>query len=246
MAIDPFKGSLAARNAGNLFVELRANLADLQRQMATGQKADTYGRLGFERRTSLDLHAKLSTLDGYQATIQDASLRLNLMDASLERIAALVQDTKSAAVPGSFDPGSDGRTIAQRTAEEGFKEAIDLLNVDDNGRYLFSGRAADVEPVASYDLILNGDGSHAGLKQLIAERKAADLGSNGLGRLTLTPGAAGVAVSEEAAGLPFGFKISGAAADGSGIVASSRPARRPPLAWRWPASRPMATRCAWY
>ena len=131
-----------------------------------------------------------------------------------------MQNTKSAAVPGSFDPGSDGRTIAQRTAEEGFKEAIDLLNVDDNGRYLFSGRAADVKPVASYDLILNGDGSHAGLKQLIAERKAADLGSNGLGRLTLTPAAAGVTVSEEAPGLPFGFKISGAAADGSGIVAS--------------------------
>ena len=30
---------------------------------------------------------------------------------------------------------------------------------------------------------MNGDGARAGLKQLIAERNQADLGSNGLGRL---------------------------------------------------------------
>ena len=126
---------------------------------------------------------------------------------------------KSAAVPGSFDPE---RRPYHRPARprEGSKEAIDLLNVDANG----ATRSPAAPPTKSrgkfYDLILNGDGSHAGLKQLIAERKAADLGSTGLGRLTLTPAAAGVTVSEGAPGLPFGFKISGAAADGSGIVAS--------------------------
>ena len=33
---------------------------------------------------------------------------------------------------------------------------------------------------------MNGDGARAGLKQIIAERKQADLGADGLGRLVIS------------------------------------------------------------
>ena len=58
-----------------------------------------------------------------------------------------------------------------------------MLNTAADGRYLFSGRTVDQEPVASTDQILNGNGAQAGLKQVIDERKQADLGASGLGRL---------------------------------------------------------------
>jgi flagellar hook-associated protein 3 FlgL len=60
--------------------------------------------------------------------------------------------------------------------------------------------------VETLDHILNGDGTRAGLKQLIAERNQADLGIDGLGRLdinALTP--TSVEVAEQATS--FGFKL---------------------------------------
>jgi flagellin-like hook-associated protein FlgL len=94
------------------------------------------------------------------------------------------------------------------------KESIDLLNMDVAGRYLFSGRSSETMPVESYDRIMNGDGTKAGLKQLIAERKAADLGSDNRGRLALThaAGSTSVTLAESAvAGVRdnFGFSIEG-------------------------------------
>ncbi|MFN5527723.1 flagellar protein, partial [Bradyrhizobium sp.] len=48
----------------------------------------------------------------------------------------------------------------------------------------------------------------AGLKQVIAERRQADLGLNGLGRLNLSASATmPITLSEDVAGSPFGFKL---------------------------------------
>ena len=57
---------------------------------------------------------------------------------------------------------------------------------------------------------MNGYGARAGLKQVISERRQADLGLNGLGRLDI-PAAVGetVSVAEDAAGSPFGLKLAG-------------------------------------
>jgi len=68
--------------------------------------------------------------------------------------------------------------------------------------------ASDQEPVVSADLIVNGDATRAGLKQVMAERLQADLGAGGLGRLDvtkLTP--TQVSVAEDAVS-PFGLKLS--------------------------------------
>ena len=71
------------------------------------------------------------------------------------------------------------------------------------------------------DHILNGNGSQAGLKQVIAERNQADLGADGLGRLVV-PAAAGsvVSVSEDSIGSPFGLKLSGVNSTFSGATVS--------------------------
>jgi flagellar hook-associated protein 3 FlgL len=62
--------------------------------------------------------------------------------------------------------------------------------------------------VASADNILNGTGTQAGLKQVIAERLQADLGTSGMGRLVLSsPSATSVQVAEDVAGSPFGLKL---------------------------------------
>ena len=58
------------------------------------------------------------------------------------------------------------------------------------GRRLFGGTRTDVDPVVDMRAMLDGQGSKAGLKQLIGERRAADLGLND-GWLAATAGRAG-------------------------------------------------------
>src|SRR5262249_4462094 len=72
--------------------------------------------------------------------------------------------------------------------------------------------------------ILDGDGARAGLKRVIAERKLADLGADGLGRLTLaSPTATSVSVAEDAVS-PFGLKLSAVSSNLSGATVTGPPA----------------------
>jgi flagellin-like hook-associated protein FlgL len=97
---------------------------------------------------------------------------------------------------------------------------VGMLNTAADGRYLFSGRAVDQEPVASTDQILNGSGVQAGLKQVIDERRQADLGTTGLGRLIVgAPSPTSVSLDEDAVS-PFGFKLVGATTAIAGATVS--------------------------
>src|ERR1041384_5208475 len=94
-------------------------------------------------------------------------------------------------------------------------QLLALLNAQAGDRYLFSGRAPDTPAVETLDHILNGNGSRAGLKQLINERNQADLGSDGRGRLTIGAGGPNTGQIDEKA-TTFGFKL------GSGHTTLSR------------------------
>ena len=101
-----------------------------------------------------------------------------------------------------------------------------MLNTSADGRYLFSGRTVDQMPVETTDHILNGDGLKAGLKQVIDERRQADLGTSGLGRLTV--GAERhVGVADRGCRSPFGFKLVGATTAIAGATVTP-PAGAPP------------------
>lgn len=201
----------------NQFVASRSQLDDLQRQLVTKKRSETFADLGMDRGTSLDLNNKLSTLDGYLTGIQRADVNLKLMTKSVENFTKLVNEMKSDARPGSYLPSSTGRSAPQVLAEEKFKQVLDMLNTDVNGRYLFSGRTSDVEPVEGFSLIMDGDATHAGLKQLIAERKLADLGTTGMGRLTAGGAGTAATITEEAGDPPYGFKIAAASTNSAAL-----------------------------
>ncbi|MGL4324101.1 MAG: hypothetical protein ACRCTD_08670 [Beijerinckiaceae bacterium] len=206
----------ATQNSADLMRNLRQSATDLQRQMATGKKSETYSGLGIDRRKSLDIHSRLSTLEGFQNTIRDTKLQIQVMDQSLSRLDKMALDAKSMARPGSYQPDASGRAIAQWNADENLKFAVDLLNADIGGRYLFSGRSSDIRPVVSFDEMINGTAGRAGVKQMVMERETADLGTGLLGRLSV-PALAGATVSLERdggnPGAMFGFTLTGIATD---------------------------------
>ncbi len=209
-------GSQTALMVQPLF-DMRRQLDDLQRQLGTGKKADTYAGLGLDRGLTVGLRTQLSSMDGYDDTIANVGLRANLAQSSLTRMAAIGRDVKSAA----FKASTGGVGVSHETAYAALGEIVGLLNVQAGDRYLFSGQATDKPSVASLDEMLNGDGVRAGLKQLISERNQADLGASGLGRLVISNPAPGtVAMAEDAVGSAFGFKLAGVNSSLTGATAT--------------------------
>lgn len=219
-------GLYNTRRNSDLFVSLRGQLDDLQRQLSTGQRSTTYGGLGAGSTTSLNVRATLSGIDAYKRNIQDGQLRIQIVSKGMDQLVKLANDGKGDLAITAYTPGGDGRTQGQLTAEGRLRQMVDILNSEVNGRYLFSGRASDVKPLADFDAIINGDGTGDGVKTLIDERKRADLGVSSAtslyGRLT-APTVAGnsVSIAEEAGGLPFGFKLAASNSTSPGITTAT-------------------------
>jgi flagellin-like hook-associated protein FlgL len=190
-------------------VEMRRQLDDLQRQLGTGKKADTYAGIGLDRGLLVGLRNRISALDGYESTASNIGVRIDLAQNALGRLGDIGRTVKATAFQ-STTIESNGTTIAQSTAYASLGEILGLLNTQIGDRYIFSGRGADVPSVASVEQVMDGDGARAGFRQVVAERKLADLGADGRGRVVVSaPTATSVQLAEDVAGSPFGFKLSG-------------------------------------
>ncbi len=222
-------------------VDMRRQLDDLQRQLGTGQKADTYAGMGLERGLAVGLRSHLAALGGYDNAITNVGVRIDLAQGALDRMSDITHSVKAAAFQSpSID--SSGATIAQSTAYSELGELLGLLNIQVGDRYLFSGRASDRPAVETLEHVMNGDGARAGFKQVVAERKQADLGASGLGRLVIsTPTATSVQVAEDAVS-PFGFKLAGRDLEPDRRDGDAIRGRRPPTrSISAPSIRPPAT-----
>jgi flagellar hook-associated protein 3 FlgL len=188
--------------------DMRSQLADLQRQLGTGQKSTSYAGLGIDRGLAVGLRAKLAALNGYSDSITQIGVRVGVQQTALSQIAELGSTVKSAAFTQQFDLDATGQTATQRAAASQLDQMLGLLNAPAGDRYLFSGRAGDKPATDTLDHILNGDGARAGLKQVITERNQADLGANGMGRLQIPPASGSqVSITEETPPTVFGMKL---------------------------------------
>jgi flagellin-like hook-associated protein FlgL len=205
MQISSYAQSLTMRNSIN---NIQTQLQDLQKQLTTGLKTDSFAGLGDARSLVLSLNNQVSQSNSYLGTIQTTQLRMKSSMDALTSMNNIASELKTGSLTGPFDLTSGGQTNLQITAGMRLSEVVDLLNLNVGDRQLFSGKSTQTEPVVNSNLMLNGDTTHAGLKTVIAQRNAADLG-DGKGRLTLTlPAVDTVSMSEDAAGSPYGFKLS--------------------------------------
>lgn len=213
--------TITRSNASQNLLSMRTQLEDLQRQLGTGKRSETYGGLGPDRSLSVSFRGQIASIDAYTGTTDLLSLRFKLLDTSLTRLSAVPTDIRAALDPNAYEVRLDGKTDAQKTAAIGLDEVIGLLNSSADGRYLFSGKSTDTKPVVAASVMLNGEGAKAGLKQVIAERLTADLGTNGRGRLDLSSSGTTVSVTRQSPlSAEFGFKIADAEVTGSAVTVS--------------------------
>ncbi len=206
----------------------RAQSDDLQRQLATGLKSETYGDLGLDRRRVIEFNGDISQLQGYVRSIDQANVRVDILDKTLSQIFESVSTSRTDSLSTNFELNTDGQTLFQSEAHARFQDIATILNTEAGGRYIYSGAEVTTKPVAPPNDILDGVGAQAGFKQVAAERQLADLGSDLKGRVTLSqPSATEVRITEDGTH-PFGFKLTGVNSTVTGLTAPALPTGAPP------------------
>ena len=206
MAIDGVNGRTAY--IGSAIVNLRNQLNDLTTQLASGKVSTTYAGQGTDRGFALSLRAQVASIDAFSDTATNVNTRLSVANLALQGVSDISKSTKSAAASSTIVLNNNGQTSGQVTAQASFANAVSLLNSQSGDRYLFSGRATDQPATVTADVMLDGNGAQAGLKQLIDERRQADQGVGNMGRLAVSSPPLTTTVTKLAEdGSAFGFKL---------------------------------------
>jgi len=189
--------------------KMQDRFGDLQVQLGTGMKASTLADMGRDLPLSLSVRSRLGKIEGYKANIATVDLRLSFLDKTMSRFDSIEGEARNSAVQGQYGTGNINMATLPSLSKARLDEVVTLLNSDVAGRYLFGGSNTDSAPVPDTTALLEGQGGKAGFKAVVTERKAADAGGLGNGRLTSGHVALSSTVTLAEDGLhPFGLKLS--------------------------------------
>jgi flagellar hook-associated protein 3 FlgL len=198
----------ANSSLGQAVLNINNQLTSLSTQLASGEKSTTYAGMGTNEGFAIAARSQLASISAFTDTMTNITTNIGVSNTALQALVNIGQTVQNSATGSSQALNSTGQTIGQQTALSQLSSMLGILNTQSGDRYIFSGSAINTPSVAPVDTILNGTTAQAGLKQVIAERQQADLGTNGLGRLVISqPTPTSVSVGEDVAGSPFGMKL---------------------------------------
>lgn len=196
---------------------LSEKMNDLTRQLASGKISETFSGLGSSASLVLSMRSDISEMSAYQDNISYTQIRVSTMVDVYSRVDAMGRSLQSDLLGAGFELLSDGRTLEQQMAGANFDELVALMNTELEG-YLFSGTATSTAPVANSDEILNGTTTKDGVSQYIDQYQQANLGPNGLGRMTMNTTTDTVTLAEDSDPSAYGFKLSGSNTDSAAVT----------------------------
>ena len=191
-------------------LNLNNQMTTLSTQLASGEKSTSYAGMGVNEGFAIAARSQLASISAFTDTMTNVNTMISAANNALQSLSSLGGQVQSAAAATPATLDSTGQTVAQQNASAQLASMIGILNTPAGDRYLFSGTAIGTPATVPVDEMLNGTTTQAGLKTLISERAQAD-GTTGTGRLTISNPAATptvVSVAEDAAGSPFGLKLS--------------------------------------
>src|ERR1700744_787298 len=211
--------SLGSANSalGQAITSLNNQMTTLSTQLATGEKSTSYAGMGAGEGFAIAARSQLANIAGYTTTISNVPPSINAANNALQALSNLGGQVQNAAAGTPQTLDASGQTIAQENATAELQSMVGILNTPSGDRYLFSGTAINTPATVSVDQMMNGTATQAGLKTVMAERAQADGAVPGAtGRLTVAtsnstavpPAPTVVSVAEDAAGSPFGLKLS--------------------------------------
>ena len=218
---------------GQAVQNLNTQLTNLSTQLASGEKSTSYSGMGVGEGFAIAARSQLASISAFGDTITNVNTTIGVANTALQSLSQITGQVQSAAASTPQNINNTGQTIAQQNAQTELSSIVGILNTQAGDRFVFSGSAINTPSVASVDNIMNGTGTQAGLKQVIAERAQADgTGTGGLGRLVITPPSVAspttVSVAEDSAVSPFGLKLSSVSSSLSGGAVVTPPSGSPP------------------
>ncbi|MDB5612892.1 MAG: hypothetical protein JWQ22_545 [Devosia sp.] len=191
--------------------KMQDKFATLQMQLGTGEKASKLSEMGRDLPLSLSVRSRLGSIEGFSANIDTVNLRLSFLDKTMTRLDKIEGEARNSAVQGQYGTNNINMATLPGLSYASLDELVTLLNSDVAGRYLFGGSNTDSAPLPETDVLLNGQGGKAGYNTVLGERKAADAGPSGMGRLMSSIGAIpnNTTINLTEDGIhPFGLKLS--------------------------------------
>jgi flagellar hook-associated protein 3 FlgL len=210
-------------------LNLNNQMTTLSAQLASGEKSTSYAGMGVNEGFAIAARSQLASISAFTDTMTNVNTLISAANNALQSLSSIGGQVQNSAgeTPATLD--STGQTIAQQNASAELASMVGILNTPAGDHYLFSGTAIGTPATVPVDQMINGTTTQAGLKTLIAERAQAD-GTTGTGRLaisnpTATPTV--VSVAEDAAGSPFGLKLSTVSSSLTGATVTG-PSGSPP------------------
>ena len=161
-----YSGSLFGQAVQNL----NTQLTNLSTQLATGEKSTTYSGMGTNEGFAVAARSQLSAISAFATTITNVNTSINAANTALQSFSNIATTVQSDAASTPQNLNSTGQTIGQQNAVTELSSLVGILNTQAGDRFLFSGSAINTPAVADVNTLLNGTGTKAGLKQVIAER----------------------------------------------------------------------------
>ncbi len=139
-----FVGQTKAQSSRLL--DLRNTLADLQRQMATQKRADTFSGLGSDAGTVQRLRTDTNTIEKYMKNIDRVSIRTKMMSDAMTEATRIGREVANSLRMQTREGEVEIEAI-NTVAAENLRFLQDLMNTNDNGAYLFAGNDIKNAPV---------------------------------------------------------------------------------------------------
>jgi len=124
----------------------QSRLSDLQLQVATGKKSQTYSGLDLDVSRLTNLKNDLAKSQQYVDNIDTVTKRLNFMEFGLEQIDGIARDMRSL-IRNSLNGDAADTNNLQELAQQYLDQVTEIMNLRDDSRYLFAGGKTDTKPV---------------------------------------------------------------------------------------------------
>jgi flagellar hook-associated protein 3 FlgL len=125
-------------------------MAQLQTQVSTGQKYQTFADNPQDQSNVMQTSSSLRALDQYQRNIDDATSRSNLEDSTLSQLTDLLDRAQQISVQqGTATSSAANRQSAKLEVDNIIASAVSLGNTKYGSAYLFGGDTADTAPLST-------------------------------------------------------------------------------------------------
>ena len=132
------------------FLQTQKTLLDLETQIGTEKKTQTYSGLALSSQRLLNIENAKASLERFNLNNEQAQLRLDIQTTAVNGISSAIRDFRELLLEFSNGDQTDPERVEQIQADafRALKDIQNLLNTEADGRYIFGGGTIRTEPVS--------------------------------------------------------------------------------------------------